>query len=784
MSIPKPIQSILAKVKLIETELGARFIERSEEIHGAVVAIIAEQHVLYIGPPGTAKCYGEGTPILMYNGKIKLVEDIQPKDWVMGDDSTPRKVLNLVRGKGKLYKITPIKGDSFIVNEDHILPLVKSGRRIRSHGVTKGYRNEEEFFDVSVKDFLQIKGRERYKLYRTGVEFAPKQVLIDPYILGLWLGDGNKGNAGITSFDPEIIEKIEIYAKELQLQVTSSRKGKYSITRGHQIGGSQAFSFQGLLRNYNLIKNKHIPDVYKHNSWEMRLALLAGLIDSDGTKDSRYDGLSYTCTDKRLMEDVIYLCRSLGFAAYRKWSHTTCGDLESTSYRIYISGDLSQIPIQVERKKCGERKQIKNPLIVGFKIELVGIDDYYGFSLNGNQRHLLGDFTVQHNSALAQGICSSMKKINYFEYLLGKDCVKDEIFGPPSLPGLKKEQFYRVLTNMMSEAHIVCLEEIWKGNTTLLNGFLSIVNERVFYNGTSGVVSSPLISLFGTSNELPDDVQLNALYDRFMLRYIVEYVGEDSAFKSMLKTQTNRAMPKLLTLDDISALHEFRMTSVEVGDDIYNSIALVRGNLRKEGVLISDRRWKTCLDLLKAEAMVRGSNEVEKIDLDILSNALWNMPQDKKKVSTAITSISNPSLVRAVELKDAIADAYNKAMNASDDQKDGLGIEANKKMTKAMKELKELSSRTPSRKLTEIMKLIERQKDDVLHHCLGVETVAGSDDDILDLQPMSRSELKRLIKERKLEVVVLQKDTDDQLRTKVYDAMTAAAGEHVEIDEV
>ena len=144
------------------------------------------------GYSGNGKCHGKGTEILMYDGSIKKVEDIVIGDMVMGDDSTPRKVLSLCRGVDQLYKVNGVKGNSYIVNSEHILSLYNSS------GTSYG---GHKYIDISVKDFLNKSKRyqDMHKGYRAPVEFKEREVPLDPYLLGLWLGDGTCSKPEITT---------------------------------------------------------------------------------------------------------------------------------------------------------------------------------------------------------------------------------------------------------------------------------------------------------------------------------------------------------------------------------------------------------------------------------------------------------------------------------------------------------------------------------------------------------------------------------------------------------
>src|ERR1700688_1338973 len=137
-------------------------------------------------------------------------------------------------------------------------------------------------------------------------------------------------------------------------------------------------------------------------------------------------------------------------------------------------------------------------------------------------------------SMLADELCGRIEGANYFQWLLTKFSTPEEIFGAVSLKGLEQDDYRRVTDHKLPESHIAFLDEIFKANSSILNALLTVINERVFHNGRARVVV-PLITMFGASNELPDEEELTALFDRFMLRFMVDYIGEDFRFLKMLE---------------------------------------------------------------------------------------------------------------------------------------------------------------------------------------------------------------------------------------------------------
>jgi hypothetical protein len=188
------------------------------------------------------------------------------------------------------------------------------------------------------------------------------------------------------------------------------------------------------LEKYNLINNKHIPSTYKCNDRNTRLELLAGLIDSDGYYCPKGKVFSITQKNDTLANDILYLARSLGFAAYLTRTEKSCtykGEKKVGIYNsISISGQgLDEVPTKVLRKQAEKREQIKDALTTGVTVEGVGEGDYYGFTLDGNNRYILGDFTVTHNTCSAIAAATSgFEKLNYTILWVTRTTLKNDIW--------------------------------------------------------------------------------------------------------------------------------------------------------------------------------------------------------------------------------------------------------------------------------------------------------------------------------------------------------------------
>lgn len=279
--------------------------------------------------------------VMTFFGKSKQIKDIKVGDILVGDDSNPRIVMDVSTGYDDMYEVTPTKGPSFFVNGDYVLclkyskndgilfslkrkkyiakylvlingiPCIKSeGFSINNYGTKENAHceakkfyenlkdskiNHHDILEISVKKLMSIhvKIMSYFKLFKVGMNFdkqfkmttSKKEIDIDPYFLGMWLGDGSSQKPEITTIDAEIINYLKIFAETFDLKL-SKYKIHYNLVQktGFSKGGNSLLNF---LKDNDLIKNKHIPDHYKYSSRNDRLKLLAGLVDTDGHYDRK-----------------------------------------------------------------------------------------------------------------------------------------------------------------------------------------------------------------------------------------------------------------------------------------------------------------------------------------------------------------------------------------------------------------------------------------------------------------------------------------------------------------
>ena len=354
---------------------------------------------------GLGKCLGKGTPVLMFDGTIRPVETIAVDELLMGPDSQPRRVKSLARGREEMFRVIPIKGDAYVVNRSHILSLKMTPRG------TKYPSYLGKRIDISVDEYLK-KGstfRHMAKGWRAPVDFPPSRepMFLEPYFLGVWLGDGSSAGPNVTSADSEIIDYLYSLAERhsLQVRVDQQKDNKAATYHLHgKRGKPDQNPLLNALRYHRLTGDKHIPMCYKRGTREQRLEILAGIIDTDGYHADR--GFQLTLKNEELMDDVIFVARSLGFSAYKSpVKKRSQNGTEGTYYHCNINGPVDTIPCRIPRKKAQPRRQKKDHLVTGIRLESIGEGEYFGFEIEGPDRlFLLGDFTVTHNTAISANL--------------------------------------------------------------------------------------------------------------------------------------------------------------------------------------------------------------------------------------------------------------------------------------------------------------------------------------------------------------------------------------------
>ncbi|MDG2305779.1 MAG: AAA family ATPase [Candidatus Binatia bacterium] len=259
-------------------------------------------------------------------------------------------------------------------------------------------------------------------------------------------------------------------------------------------------------------------------------------------------------------------------------------------------------------------------------------------------------------SMLADGVCRRIEGARYFQWLLTKFTTPEEVFGAVSLKALERDEYRRVTTNKLPEAHIAFLDEVFKASSSILNALLTLLNERCFDNGSERI-QTPLITLFGAANELPEEDELSAVYDRFLVRFVVDYIEEDWRFLRMLGADEPHG-GTMLSASDLATLAE-AARAIEIPETVLGHIVELRRDLGEKEVVASDRRYRQSLGLLRGLALLRGHDVVGDEEVLFLEHVLWNDPAEREVVREALRKLVHGHdeevqelLFQALELKE------------------------------------------------------------------------------------------------------------------------------------
>lgn len=384
-----------------------------------------------VSPSGGGKCEKRNTPIVMYDGSIKMIQDIKVGDALMGIDSKPRYVKELIHGFGEMFDVHQRFGKDFTVTRNHILSVKvkKGGKGYKLINPFDGKKySVGEYFNISVDDYLKSSNefKKRVACWKCSVEWEekPLEPYIEPYFLGLWLGDGHSDHPGITTIDKEIGDYIIKYAKKYDHKLRISGKSGTQALDYHIISKTGELKKDGHIKTYpnyikkgmknlNVINNKHIPSNYLYTSKKVRLELLAGLLDTDGYYDSKKHRFEITLKSNQLVDDIEFLCNSLGFRVHRGIKNVVFNGKKLSYTRIMIYGNVKDIPTILSRKQCKENCFYAYDES-SFYITPSSETEYFGFELEeSDQLYLHDDFTVTHNSIHLANFAVNWAKMGY-----------------------------------------------------------------------------------------------------------------------------------------------------------------------------------------------------------------------------------------------------------------------------------------------------------------------------------------------------------------------------------
>lgn len=350
------------------------------------------------------ECFDPDTEVLMYDRSIRKIKDVHIGDKVLGPDGAPRTVLDECEGVDKMYRIHSGTGcGDQIVNSRHKIYYTE-------------YNHFKKTYTDKLATPLELMKEDLHKSYIKQNRYLKRvhptdnnvssNLLLDPYYLGLWLGDGFTNSPAIINEDIEVIKWLSEYAESNGMTTTLlSDKNVPIIYLKNKIYNHKN-PIKDALQYYGILSRKDIPDDYLHGSVEDKLQLMAGLIDTDGhfSKRDRIYTFSQCESRKHIVDKLAFIARSLGFKCSLHMYKTAgtkhiCGNKSTcqNTYTLRIIDGLYDIPCKIARKKHHWVQKRTKRTLTNFKVSYSHIGKYKGITTDGDHFFVLKDFTVVHN---------------------------------------------------------------------------------------------------------------------------------------------------------------------------------------------------------------------------------------------------------------------------------------------------------------------------------------------------------------------------------------------------
>jgi len=292
-------------------------------------------------------------------------------------------------------------------------------------------------------------------------------------------------------------------------------------------------------------------------------------------------------------------------------------------------------------------------------------------SIAGESIFLLGPPGVA-KSLIARRLKYAYKDAKVFEYLMSRFSTPDEIFGPVSIKKLKDDKYERITDNYLPNAEVVFLDEIWKAGPSIQNALLTILNEKKFRNGEKEI-DVPMKALISASNELPEKEQgLEALWDRFLVRLLVEGIEDNEKFNEMI------AMPSALfdekKVDESITDTEYKEWSklidqIVIPENVFNVIQVIRNKIElhnqdkknaEKQIYVSDRRWRKIVRLMRTSAFLNDRKEVDLMDCFLIKHCIWNEEEQKDTVWQFVSeAIEKYGYTKEIDFKNISVELVN-----------------------------------------------------------------------------------------------------------------------------
>lgn len=273
---------------------------------------------------------------------------------------------------------------------------------------------------------------------------------------------------------------------------------------------------------------------------------------------------------------------------------------------------------------------------------------------------------------------SHLFNVSFFRRLVNQFTSPDELFGPTSIKAIKEDINRRNLKGKAGDSDLVLLDEVFKGGPSILNTLLALMEERVIDNsdkqGNDQLVNAPLMSLIGTSNEVPArDEGLEAFYDRFLIKLMIQPLKTEADISRLLSLQPmDYENAPTISREDL-VVAQTTISSMSLPQSVIKSMLVLWEGLRDNEIWVSDRRFKTSVTVMAADSWLKGYSDINIDSLRILANIFWTESEHMLEVKKLVISSLNPDESIAADIKLAAIEAMD-SITPDSDQGDVLQI--------------------------------------------------------------------------------------------------------------
>ncbi len=646
-------------------ELNAPFIGREEEARVITLTLLSREHTVLIGEPG---CVTGDTIVSTADGRLFYIDDLathlSPGIYSIALPLQPYGEATQLH----IYKVDEVvqvrTGFGFEIKVTRNHPLMTS----------KGWVKAEE---LGEGDLLYVSRKIPAHSANLSLTLNPSsQELAEN--LGIYFA-GREINQG---FNTELLStstRNEVLDHQVKALNTSHLLSSFSSMEALQdplLTYSECWNrAANLVMNYEL--RKRVPTYMLSSPRKLSASFLQGVFEKSGyvepssvcmggsnlsfLKGVQILLLRYGILSK--IGDSRELCNSNRFHTRYALKIGYCSDLKKFINYISFRSSVKNYAVKeiIRRDSCLHNNTSSNYLydyITSIK-RLKGVFRVYDFHIPHNHAFFSDGF-LSHNTAKSAMVRRAAELLNakFFKYLLTRFTEPAELFGPLDIKALQEGRYIRLSGGKLPEAEIAFLDEVFKANSAILNALNSILQERILYDGYTEI-SVPLWSLFGASNEVPDDPEVEAVYDRFAARHFVKPLNEELwkdllirswSLEKRIYFEGGFGGAGILEVSDLRRYHE-KVLNADL-TPVISKLTKILAILENRGIHVSDRRKGKLMKFVAANAVLEGRDSAKEPDLVVIKYLVPGNWEELERVEVVLSEELKTSFKYLRELEE------------------------------------------------------------------------------------------------------------------------------------